>query len=652
MDYKYPTVEAPKYSKDEIEYRGYLINRLEQARDLRNQTHPEFDDMSYPDYFETNSKATNGYIPPKKNPEDVRIVTGVTQEKVETFVSALLNYNLLPNIRAFDQDEKEVRELGENLEALILKSYKLEKYDEKRPLIYKEAASQGDAFVEEVLLEYREIEKALSTGSWNDAINLTKNWTQRKKLKLRRELVTNQISGLNLYVGNIRDFYIETQPYIFTRELKTYEECKGLFGTWKRFENVPARVSKLTEYIGEGDLKFNDWSLEETKEGFVEVIKYQDKPNDEQMIILNGVMMLPVGFPLSAMLGKKEYTISKFALFPISRHFFYSKGVTAKTKVDQAILDEFYKMFVVKTQKSVKPPMANNTGRHLSNKIFMPSAIVDDLDGTKIQEIGENGGVTQSEFAFLEYIKNTIDNKSFSPIFEGQSVGGAQTATEISALQKQSLQKMGLAVYGAINFEKQRARLRLANIVTNWTKVEEEEVDEAKQQIKEVYKRFEIEDDMGGSNGVRMIEMTTEPKDSAQLLGMEKVMARTGRKVKIVHINPEELRKADLMFDIEIIPTPTDSDALDKAQFREDTTWLFGTFGPQAFNAEYFKDQALIKAKLDPDKAKLEQQMPQGMPPEMAGQMPQGPVNSQLNQAVQGRQPSPSQPSINTLASA
>lgn len=646
MDYKYPSVEPPDYSKEELDYRGYLIRRLEAARDLRDQTHPEFDDMSYTDYWMTNAKASNSYIPPKLNREDVRIVTGVTAEKIDTFVSALLNYNLLPNIRAFDQDEREIRELGENLEALVLKSNKLENYDLKRPLIYKETASQGDCFVEELLMEYRDIGKTLTSNSWDDAIDLKKNWKEEKKPRMRRELVSNIISGLNFYPGNIRDFFIESQPYLFTRELKTYEECRQLYGNWERWKNVPARVSKFTEYVGEGDVKFNDWSLEETKDGFVEVIKYQDKPLNELMIVLNGVMMLPVGFPLEALLGKIEYTIAKNSMFPISRHFFYSKGITAKTKVDQAIMDEFYKMFTVKTQKSVKPPMANNTGRHVSSKIFMPSAIVDDIDIEKLQEIGQNGGVTQSEFAFLQFIKETIDNKSVSPTFEGTASGGPQTATEIMELKKQSLQKLGLAVYGAINFEKQRSRLRLHNIITNWTKVEDKRVNSTKESLKDVYRRFEMDDESGVSD-TRVIEMTTELKESDQLLALEKLMGRRGRKVKIVQINPEELRKTDLLFDIEINPTPTDSDALEKAQYREDVTWLLGTFGPQSFNMEYLMEEGLLKSKLDPDKAKVEApQMP------MPGQAPQGSVTSQMNQAVTGRQPSPSQPSLNTLARA
>ena len=57
------------------------------------------------DWHEKNAKAANAYIPPKKNKTDTRIVTGTTQEKGITLLSALLNYNLEPNISAFDKTD-------------------------------------------------------------------------------------------------------------------------------------------------------------------------------------------------------------------------------------------------------------------------------------------------------------------------------------------------------------------------------------------------------------------------------------------------------------------------------------------------------------------------------------------------------------------
>ena len=662
-DYEYPEVDAPEYTKEELEYRGFVIQRLEDARDKRDQEHAEFDDMSYVDYWETNARAGHSYIEPKKNAEDVRIVTGTTKEKVDTFVSALLNYNLEPNIMAYNRENREVRDLGENMEAMVKKSRDVEMpdYEVKKVLIYQEGAIQGDCFVEDVLVEYAEIGKKLTGDKWDDAIKLKKVWSN-DDTRVHREIQSNIIAGLNFYPGNVKDFYMASQPYVFTREIKTYEECKQLYGDWTRWGNVAARVNPLSSHVGEGDVQFHDWSLEENEEGFVEVIKYYDKPRNEFMLILNGVMMLPIGFPLEALLGVTEYPMVKFSLFPISRHFFYSKGISSKTKVDQAMIDEFYKMFIVKTRKSVKPPHANNTGRHLTERIFMPGRITNDIDPNRLGEIGDNKGVTQSEFNMLSYIKKTIDEKSVSPVFQGESPEGEQTATEVVELKKQSLQKLGLAVYGVINFEKSLAWLRLHNIVQHWTKVEDTKVDKVKGGIKNIYKRIEMDDSFNdGTRGTRVIQFTEEPMDGQRIKAAEDaVLGTTGRKVRIVQLKPEELRNARLNWEIIVSPTPKDSDALEKAQFNESMVQGMQLF-PQAMNMDYWREQWALKGNLDPDKAFVnpqQQQMAQQqmMQQQMAAQgqlTGQGQtINNKLNQAVRGRTPtagSQQRPTVNSM---
>ena len=681
QDYEYPEVEVPDYSDDELAYRGFLIMRLEKSRDARDQEHAEFDEMNYVDYWETNAKAGNTYIEPKRNIEDVRIKAGTTKEKVDTFTSALLGYNLEPNVMAYDRDNREVRELGENMEAMVKKSRKIETpdYDAKKILFYQEAAVQGDCFVEDVLVEYSEVGKRLTADDWDEAIQLKKVWSEEEDARIYREIKSNLISGLNFYPGNIRDFYMHSQPYIFTRELKTYEECEQLFSEWKRWENVPAKVNTLTAHIGEGDVEFHDWTLEENKPGFVEVIKYYDKPKNEFNIMLNGVVMLPVGFPLEALTGANEYPIARFSLFPITRHFFYSKGISAKTKVDQAMMDEMYRMYIVKTQKSVKPPLANNSGRHLTDRVFMPGRITNDLDPNQLGEIGTNQGVTQAEFNMLSYVKSTIDEKSVSSVMQGQSPEGQQTATETVMLQKQSMQKLGLAIHGAINFEKALAWIRLHNIQHHWTKAEDVKANKYRGELQNLYKRIEMEDTFDdGSAGTRIIEFTEEPQTGKQLLAKQKLMNKKGRKVKFIQLNPKELRSVKLNWVIEIEPTPKDSDALEKAQFEESMVRGLQVFGPQSFNMEYLKEQWALKNDLDPDKlfvSKEQQQMmqqraqqqqqqlqaqgaqgTQGAVRPTGQQQPQaGRVNQQLQQAVRGRQPtaaSQQKPSLNTLTRA
>jgi hypothetical protein len=75
------------------------------ARDNRESPHPEFDDMTYSQYYDSNKRADLAYIPAKKNKQDTRIVTGYTREKDTTLLSALLGYNFQPDITVYNNQE-------------------------------------------------------------------------------------------------------------------------------------------------------------------------------------------------------------------------------------------------------------------------------------------------------------------------------------------------------------------------------------------------------------------------------------------------------------------------------------------------------------------------------------------------------------------
>ena len=677
-DLKYPSVSAVDYSEDEVKYRGYLIDRLEMSKASREKNYTEFDEMSYTDYFESNAKAGNSYIRPKNNAEDVRVVTGKTKEKVDAFVSALLNYNFEPNVRAYDAENREFAKVASAFEALIYKSRELElpDYETKKPLYYREATVQGTAIIEDAMIEITEIEKELIGTDWTGASQMKKTWKEKPNPKITKILNSNLISGLNFFPGNIHDFFMHSQPFVFTREIITYEQAGSMFSGWKRFANVGALVNRLTSHIATGNVKYNDWSLEEHEEGFVEYIKYFDKPNNEFQIILNGVMMLPVGFPLSALTGVCEYPIVKLDIQPIGRHFFYSRSLVADCKTDQSLLDEFYRMSIVKTRKSIKPPMANNTRKHLTDRIFESGRITDDIDPTKLSEIGTNQGVTSSEFNMLQFIQDVIDKKSVSPVFEGNSPSGAQTATEIVELKKQSIQKLGGVIWGVINFEESLAWLRLMLILEYWTKTEDTKVDESRGTLKAMYKRFEVEDDMGdGQSGTRMIEFTEDMLPEEQLSAKARLYKkRQKRNVKITQLKPSELRNAKLNWQITITPTERDKDALDKAMFIDSIARGKQLFPNAGWNDQYLQEQYAIKAGLDPEKAFIspeeqqqkqeqmmammqQQQMQGGMQGQQrqAGQAQRAGVSGQAQQAVRGRQAragSQMKPSLNRLANA
>jgi|TARA_Y100000310_G_scaffold140332_2_gene139706 hypothetical protein len=631
LKHGYPEeVEEVDYSEEEVEYRDWLIRRLSRAREIREDAHVEFDGMTYEEYYESNAKAANSYIPPRKNLRDTRIVTGTTLEKVATLISSVLNLVFEPNLTAYNEKNEIVSQLGETMEALIRKSRDVEApgYDVKRPLIYKELLDQGTCFVEDVMVEWREVEKKLRKNStWAEGIELKKNWSE-KFSKTYREIRSNLLEGTSVYLGNIKEFYLEYQPYVFVRELIPYEEAQKLYGEWERFKHVPATIQHFS--VQPNHREYRHWNLIEFKPGFVEVIKYQDKPKNEYQVLLNGVLMLPIGFPLSALTGKRDYSIAKGDVSPIGRFFAYSKSIPAKTKVDQAVLDEFYKVFIRKTQKSLAPPMANNTGKTLTSKIFDPAIIVNDIDPNRLVEIGTNDGVSSAEFSMFELISQTIDKKSVSPVFEGQPQSGEQTATEIVELKKQSMQKLGLVMWGISNLEKKMSWLRLYNIIKYWTEAEDLRANKFRGQLQDVFKKIEVEDSFeDGTSGTRVIEFRDKVPESGQLLAEQKLTKKTtGRNVKKIVIKPEDLRNADLTWKITIVPTEKESDALDKAQFTASVAEGFQLFGPQSFNMEYLKRQWAQKNKLDPDQALVSQE-------EMQARMQQAQAQAQAQEAQQ-----------------
>ncbi len=644
----------PDYTKNERSYLDFLIKRMTKARNMREDTHIEFDDMNYDEYYESNYKAGNAYIRPKKNKEDSRIVTGTTLEKENTLLSAVLNYNFEPNISVFDKLNMPLIGLGDKLESLVKKSREMEDYEMKRALIYKEGADQGTAFVEDTWVEEYQIQKKLKDFDYKEDPKNIK-WSEKREKKIVG-CQANLIPGTGVYLGNIKEFFEHKQPFIVTRDVITYEEAKARYGDYARFEFVPKRLTR--EIIDENEIR--EWTLEELEEGFVEILKYQDKWANEYMLLLNGVMMLPAGFPLTAISPSGEYTLVKLDIEPISQFFAYSKSYPAKTKVDQEILDDTLRTMVLRMRQMLEPPLANNTGMTLNRNVFYPGNVEDDIDPNRIQRILGDQGIGAGEFQVYSLIKQIVDEKTSAPIIGGASEGGRQTATEITTKKQQSLMKLGYAIYGILNFEQKLTWLRIYNILENWTNPIDTRVDDLKNELKDVYKTISVEETDENGQFTRIIEFNEEGLDKSkeQLDAEAKLMSTPKRTIQKVYLNPKMIKGNFLkwLFKINITPTEKETTQLEGAMFDERVMKYKQTYGPESTNDEYCKQRSAILAGEDPKKMFAQQQ------PMMPGMMPGGPGNAPEQQGMPGAQQTPitqdvlsavkggmQRPSLNTL---
>jgi hypothetical protein len=580
-----------QYSEEELQARARIMAQLTKTRNERYKNWTEFNDMTYVDFYNSNAKSANSYIPPRVNPQDVKIVTGTTEEKEVSLIAALLNFNLKPEIIPYTEENDILLDLGEKLSSAVQRSRDIEDpdYEEQRAVIYKELLDQGTVFVQDLYIETQEIEKTFESKDWQGVIKMNKTW--REKLSdVKKHIITKLVPGLNVYLGNFREPYIQNQPYIGVRQLMSYEEAASMFGQWERWQYVPYSMSPMKFDEAALTEPYNSFVYENTAAGMVEVFFYYNKFLNEFQLLVNGVMMLPIGFPLSALNGKNVYPLACAKFTPISSYFAYGKGIPAKTKVDQALIDEMYKLAILKTRQSFMPPMANNTGQVLSDEIFYPGVMTKNINPALLSPLVPPTGVTNSEFAMMQFMQGTIDGKTVSAVFTGDPERGEQSATEIMERKKQSMMKLGLPVLACVSLEKQLAKLRLFNILHHWTEPDEK-FNPVTQSMEKAYMGFmQPATFKDGTEGIEVVQFQEDVPAPEQVnFENELLSTRMGMPVRKAYIDPKILKSLNLMFKIEVEPHEQNNDELERAQFLDAVTVGYNLFGQDAFNKPFLK---------------------------------------------------------------
>jgi hypothetical protein len=309
-----------KYSDEEAKYLKSLQKRLTDAKELRDKVHNEFDGMTLTEYYEKNDEWANTMVQPRKNRDEISYRSGTLRTKLMSLLSSIIGLNLAPDITAYRKEEIKINELGNAMEDVIEKTNELEEDEEKRLLRQYELAKQGTIFIQEVWDEPTIIEKDIE----EDFIGKFRGvkWKTTTKKDLAKPVKTI-ISLISVYLGDITQYFITNQPYIFTIQKISYQKAKQIYGEWDMFNYVS---EDFKDFSGTNGIENNHWQLSKTKKEQVEIIKYQDKPNNEFQIIINGVPMLPIGYPLTKINGYREYNISQQNLEPIRENFAYGKS--------------------------------------------------------------------------------------------------------------------------------------------------------------------------------------------------------------------------------------------------------------------------------------------------------------------------------------
>lgn len=564
----------------QMQYQSFLEQRLSRAQQLRDRRWPEFSNKTYLEQFEQNEKVANTYLEPTKNEEDVQIASGTVENKLTVVLANIDALNLMCEVLAYDKNDVPLSMLAQAITDIFDRTGE---HDggvaggdtEKRSLRQRELVKQGTVFVQERWAKkfYTRKKLAKKYNGEFDGVEWSNTW---EKVFEGPERVL--LYSPNVYLGDITQFSMDDQPYIFTIEQMHFDMAKSTYGKFANWKYVkpgmpPSPVTLAQNAVGGRTIYDGKFRLTTLKDDQVEIIKYQDQTRDEFMIMVNGVMLLPPGFPLSAVIPGGKYNVAKQILYPINPQFAYGKGFVASGDIYELsrMIDEFLRLFVMKTRKSITPAYINTSGRIISRRVLAPGNISQGITpGTLVPvATNETQGVTSAEFQVYEELIARIDSSTVSPIFQGQ-IGAHMTATEVLQLQQSAKLSLGIIVGACTQLEIKLGYLRLPNILANWfVPIGEVKVGETFQkQYRNTSRNGAIANVGNGTRRVIPVSGQGQLPPPAIVRALElQDEDKSGMPSQRIYLSVSDLKTEELTWKVVANPKPVESTAADQVAF-------------------------------------------------------------------------------------
>lgn len=570
-------------SPEAIEERSFDLNKLFSISQVRESPHPQFDGMGYMKWNETNEMADISFIAPKKNKFDTRVTSGITHEKDSSIVSLLQNFNFETQVTIFYKD-RELPELSTSCTAWIRKQRELMNYDEMRPINYRNLIVQGTAFAMVKRIQQWVPNKVINDPNtdYTDLDGIA--WeTMGMRCQFDGPMV-ELVDGKKVFLEDFHQNNIRKQVGIYTVNYVPRELMQSIWMHSARWSIVPKKSAPngtIGAMITQGSI-YSDWFFLTMDFDKIEVIEAIRPFDNRYQIYLNGIPMLKCDFPLTAISASGLSPLAKGDIDPMNMCA-YSKGIPAKTKMDQALYDALVRIGLIKFEQSAFPPTGNNSGRNLSPDIFMPSKITRNLRKDDLSILTDNAGLQPADFQFMNMIKEQINNKSITQMLEEGRPAGPMTLGQYLDMQKRQLIKLGGIFDGVINWEKQISHLILMDCLQNGT-----------QSKRGVTMKDTFED---GTKGLRVLRFKKDNYGSSADLHEEENQYKeeTGQDVRYTDLNPDMMRdmvtNPDYYFYYEIVPVDKNNDKVTQSFFIAMITQAAQLFGINSLKVQNLKQR-------------------------------------------------------------
>ena len=426
------------YGKDEKEYKyaQETIQTINDDLELREKNTLLFNGLNYSDAYLYNQRKAINYYPPRNQDDDREVSMGLVHEKIISFMAIFLRYVFKRTTKCHNNKGQLIRGMGKIYDLAIDYSHKLELFSRKLALIYWELYTQGNAFVledwEVVNLDNPEAyieKKKVDADNMEYTYEFLEGLTYKDGDKIqKRHAVSRVLDGRRVIFGNPEIEELQDQPRITIEEQMSKGDAKAEFGSLKRWKNVPKEKEEIDTMVGEKTTLFDTKRHKKPEETYI-IHRYFDKENNRFNVFVNGVMMLPRKTPMRLFFPRGNYPISNFASERL-RGSIYARSIPAKTKFNADFIDWALKMLANKFEQGVDPAILTQGKYTLTRDMFRGGQVTHGVSTNDFEKADpDNKGVTQSEFSFVNLLKEIIESQTVNQTFSGEIEGATNKRT-------------------------------------------------------------------------------------------------------------------------------------------------------------------------------------------------------------------------------
>ncbi len=625
-------------NEEESMYAIQGIQQINKDLEKREQASLVTNGISYSKAYEYNIKKSINYAPPRNSDDDREVSMGLVHEKVVAFTALFLKYAFKRRIKCYGNDMQLIDGMGTFYDLAIEFSLKQEQFIKKIAIIIWEVFVQGNAFIYEDWEVKNITEVRAKDKDGNDVTNnmdytyeyLDTLTFENGESKQTRRAVSRRLDGRNVIFGNPEIEDVQEQPRVTLEFKYSKSDAEAMFSSLTRWAKVPTTRTEINTITGDTLTLFNTSRIKDPKDEYLIHYTY-DKENNRHNIYANGVLLLKSSTPMSIFYPRMNYPLSNVPCERLAGSI-YARSTPAKTKFNADYLDWAFKMMAMRFEQGMTPAILVKGGKYtLSKKMFKAGQVTHGVSREDFEKADpDNKGVTQSEFSFVEMLKQIVETQTISASATGEISPNA-TATEINQVQSAQMEKLGFLLDGLMGGFMDMYMRRAETIESKYTIKQRETIVDGK--TVGVYQNFSI--GMGSTNhNVSFDETVGTPtfdaKDAKAKLFKKAFDAKKAGKPAEFHlVNPQTIRERKHIVDIEIIPERIKDTALQIQQLLGEFQAIKGIFNnvdQKELEKEYLEvsgrpDTLFLPAELvqQNEQAQMNQDpnaMPSKMPPQ------------------------------------